>query len=100
MTLRATRILWTIAVVICVAVIARYAWYWALVRPRATNVDRVVFIGACAGLCGLLVASRALRNAIVQTLRRSQGQCVHCGYDLRATPDRCPECGTLVERAK
>ena len=46
----------------------------------------------------ILPAWWTVERVIAKRRKRQQklGLCLHCGYDLRATPDRCPECGTAV----
>jgi hypothetical protein len=50
---------------------------------------------AALPLCWLSVLLRnRLRDADVR-----KGRCTTCGYDLRASPERCPECGTAAAAA-
>ncbi len=39
------------------------------------------------------LATIRLRKRLVKVRRSRMGLCPRCGYDLRASPDRCPECG-------
>jgi hypothetical protein len=39
----------------------------------------------------LIAARRFLRR----WRRHPEGRCPVCGYDLRASPERCPECGSI-----
>ena len=48
-------------------------------------------------LLGLIVIAFLMRRRSRKRFeqRLSEGLCTNCGYDLRATPDRCPECGLV-----
>ena len=61
------------------------AWYWDY-RPLVP----ILVFGIILGLCRPLYHHRRRK-------RKKLGLCVKCGYDLRASKDRCPECGETFE---
>jgi hypothetical protein len=38
------------------------------------------------------------RRSLLAAKRTSRNLCSSCGYDLRATPNRCPECGRIRDK--
>ena len=60
------------------------AWF-----PTVVTTGLVGFLGLLVFACAEL--TRAER-------RQRLGLCARCGYDLRASPGRCPECGAVNRR--
>jgi hypothetical protein len=48
-------------------------------------------------LSGLLPAAWFVKLRRRRTAQLGEHICEICGYDLRATPERCPECGTVQD---
>ena len=60
------------------------------------NRGRFFLLAVPYGYLLLVPAAGAAGSAVLlrRHRRRSRvGACTNCGYDLRATPDKCPECG-------
>jgi hypothetical protein len=49
-------------------------------------------------VAGAIVAAW-VRRRVIPDRRAKGGLCIACGYDLRASPERCPECGTAARAA-
>lgn len=64
---------------------------------RNTYIVSGWLLVALLGAAPALVLGRAVRRRRRRALAADGiNRCVHCGYDLRATPDRCPECGKFT----
>ena len=64
--------------------------FFLLERPE-NGVILPMWLLAVAAMALPVCRATAWRRA---RKRRLTGHCPGCGYDLRATPGRCPECGT------
>jgi hypothetical protein len=69
----------------------------ASVRTQSNRLARTVSFPDWlpAGVFALLPLSH-LARFVLRRNRSTNNQCAACGYDLRATPHRCPECGTIA----
>src|SRR5678815_1870794 len=70
-------------------------WYAVRNGGRARSVTAVVpfrYVAFATGLPPLWWAAVRLRSHLRRRRQDGAGHCRRCGYDLRATPDRCPEC--------
>lgn len=65
---------------------------------RRLTVPHWALVAALAVLPGRW-CRRQLRQRRWTGRPEAERCCLACGYDLRATPDRCPECGAVSESA-
>ncbi len=83
-------------------------WEW-IGRPDVRSVEdeaELIYPGLgvvalpmpfVVGLLAVAPSATALhvRHRRLHSRRAAAGRCIACGYDLRATPERCPECGAV-----
>ena len=74
---------------------------YARIRPSGNTVlgvdERIVQVPyyALALAAAASPAAWVVRRRVLADRLRRLGLCQSCGYDLRATPGRCPECGRV-----
>jgi hypothetical protein len=73
-------------------------WNWnKLVDGGSVSLSHIALVPLAAALIALVHVRwlHARRRRLIDA-----GHCPSCGYDLRGTPNRCPECGRKANRGE
>jgi len=71
--------------------------YWVFWNGPALDRELIIPLWFLAGSAAVLPGVWTRRFLLKRRRRklRDRSCCTDCGYDLRATPERCPECGAV-----
>jgi hypothetical protein len=69
-------------------------------RVHEVSVSLRCWFAAAISACPPAMWLRSRRRRLIVEGRVGRGECVGCGYDLRESPGRCPECGAIRRDAR